>query len=856
MIPDKNLAELLVQRMHAGVPLPVPIALSILQQVCNGLEYAHSMRDPEGRPLGIVHGDVSPAHIYITEAGVVTLVGRATQHGTFAYMAPEYVMAGQIDARADLFALGVVAHEMLANQPLFAAGDDRETLDRVCQLPIPPTSAFNPQVAPDLDGVVFTALARDPAYRWQYAGMMRDAILGAAHRLGIEVAAPYHPMWADVLAGRIEAPLSRPPRGLYDPPPSGQFEAAPAMQFDVPVPRFTPIPPELSPPVPPARSLSPSPPLPALSPPPLRPAVPPPPGRFEAEATVEVSSLQVPAQTFAPTPPELEPEEEPATLSPGAPASAARPPEVWTDDDDGSTRIQPLDPAFLEAVSAAAAAAAAAKPKAPAASPGPAPTPMGSPGPSGSPSPVAKPMSAPITPAQRLSAPGAAAPIARPANAAPSAGAPSPLAPKPIPRIMGGPARKPGADSAPAGDDRTLAESPIARGPVGDTRTLAEAPAARSPLGDDRTLAESPVARGPLGNDRTHAESPGLVAPVARGPSAPSASSGAADGLAPIARGARAPAASIGAADGLAPGARGGDDRTLAEPPGLVAPVARGARAPAASIGAADGLAPGARGARSKDSGAGNALAPVVGRASTDHDLIAEDAIAPVGRASTANDELADDGLAPIGRAATVAEQEFEDVVDGEEDAPVDAVAPVGRTPRGNDEVAPVARGSRAPKGRPSAPGGPLADAPLAPELENNLAAELAAAGARASSARVQRPTASPLAPPLGPPPTTPELELAPVPAQAPVPQNQFDPELGPEPTQIGAMPLIAFGDVPLVSKIGENARRPQPLSLPGPSATFLPEQPEPPSDNKKKLVIIAGGAVLLLIIVIILIAR
>ena len=218
MSPDKSLAEILANRMRAGEPIPVPLTLSILRQVCDALDYAHNLRDPNGQPLGIIHRDVTPACIFISEGGVVRLVGSTAPHGTFAYMAPEYVMSGMLDTRADLFSLGVVAHEMLANRPLFAIGDDRETLDRVCQLAIPPPSSLNPCVAPDIDGIVLMALARDPAYRWQSASMMRDGLLYVAQRLGLEVTSGQGDPWGNLLAARFEAAPAAPesPRSRWE----------------------------------------------------------------------------------------------------------------------------------------------------------------------------------------------------------------------------------------------------------------------------------------------------------------------------------------------------------------------------------------------------------------------------------------------------------------------------------------------------------------------------------------------------------------------------------------------------------------------------------------------------------------
>ncbi len=204
MNPDKTLAEILAQRMRIGQPMPVSLALAIVRQVCDSLEYAHNLCDPTGRPLGIVHRDVSPANIVVSELGVATLVASNAQHGAFAYMAPEYVATGAMDARADLFGLGVVVHEMLTNRSLFAGRDDRDTLDRVWGLPIPPPSSLNPQVSPDLDGIVLAALSRDPAYRWQNAAALREGMLVVAERLGIALPAVQDPIWRGLFAAPIE----------------------------------------------------------------------------------------------------------------------------------------------------------------------------------------------------------------------------------------------------------------------------------------------------------------------------------------------------------------------------------------------------------------------------------------------------------------------------------------------------------------------------------------------------------------------------------------------------------------------------------------------------------------------------
>jgi eukaryotic-like serine/threonine-protein kinase len=181
-------------------PMPAQIALNILNQLCDALDYAHNLCDEAGQPLGIIHRDVSPSNIIVAEGGVVKLIdfgiakasarGMQTQSGTikgkFGYMAPEYI-AGSIDARADLFALGVIAHELLTNTPLFTGDDDMQTLQRVRTMEIEPPSHRNPLVPAEIDDIVMTALARDPERRWQHATALRTAMTTLTKRLGLAV---------------------------------------------------------------------------------------------------------------------------------------------------------------------------------------------------------------------------------------------------------------------------------------------------------------------------------------------------------------------------------------------------------------------------------------------------------------------------------------------------------------------------------------------------------------------------------------------------------------------------------------------------------------------------------------------
>ncbi|MBA3451931.1 MAG: serine/threonine protein kinase, partial [Deltaproteobacteria bacterium] len=189
LVPGPTLNDLMIQSRTAAGPVPLPIIVELLIQLCDALEHAHG--------ANIIHRDVSPANIIVSTAGAIKLIdfGIAkaahsriqTQVGTIkgklSYVAPEYTL-GQLDHRADLFAVGVIAHELLTGRRLFHAATDIETVHSVRQKPIVPPSRSNPDVPHDLDDIVMTALQRDPEKRWQNAAAMRVALVNAARQIG------------------------------------------------------------------------------------------------------------------------------------------------------------------------------------------------------------------------------------------------------------------------------------------------------------------------------------------------------------------------------------------------------------------------------------------------------------------------------------------------------------------------------------------------------------------------------------------------------------------------------------------------------------------------------------------------
>src|SRR4051812_45557952 len=161
-VPGDDLRRVDVTSRKAQKPIPVGLVCRIIADAAAGLDYAHKAKDTQGKPLGLIHRDVSPQNILVGFDGAVKLIdfgvakaaGRM-QHtasgilkGKYPYMSPEQADGQEMDGRSDQFALGIVCWELLTRQRLFKGESDMHTLRLVKDCLVPKPSSLNPEIPP------------------------------------------------------------------------------------------------------------------------------------------------------------------------------------------------------------------------------------------------------------------------------------------------------------------------------------------------------------------------------------------------------------------------------------------------------------------------------------------------------------------------------------------------------------------------------------------------------------------------------------------------------------------------------------------------------------------------------------
>jgi eukaryotic-like serine/threonine-protein kinase len=221
-VPGFTLLEILRHASEAAAP-PIHVTLRIVSSIARALAYAHDLRDEQNQPIQLIHRDIAPSNVIVADTGVTKLIDFGVAKSSFAhvntavgqvigklgYVAPEYLRTGKLDARADLYSLGVIAYEMLTAERLF----DAETIDgaeaeRAAR--IPPPSQANRAVPPELDQIVMKALEPRPAARWSTAYELHAALEAFITGFGLGIEDGEVADWVRHELGPV--PARRPPR--------------------------------------------------------------------------------------------------------------------------------------------------------------------------------------------------------------------------------------------------------------------------------------------------------------------------------------------------------------------------------------------------------------------------------------------------------------------------------------------------------------------------------------------------------------------------------------------------------------------------------------------------------------------
>lgn len=268
-----DLRTLLVESSRLGGMLPLGIAAGIVRDVARGLHAAHTAGDDSGRPLRLIHRDVCPHNILLGYDGQVRITDFGIAHeadasgdsrpgqltGRVGYLSPELCDGLAVDARSDVFSLGIVLYEATTGRRLFKGPSRIETQLLVKQATVPPPTSIDDEYPPALEEIVLQALARRPEDRHADAESLADALTRFLEEEGEEAGAPAvgrylqtlarsagmlppssDPLGAPPQAAAPTAPAGAPAPGpLKAPPPDPEAEAAAARKAAPPPPTAT-----------------------------------------------------------------------------------------------------------------------------------------------------------------------------------------------------------------------------------------------------------------------------------------------------------------------------------------------------------------------------------------------------------------------------------------------------------------------------------------------------------------------------------------------------------------------------------------------------------------------------------------
>jgi serine/threonine-protein kinase len=202
-LEGESLGYLVKEARKSGYVMPPALAAGIVAQICDGLDYAHKLLDDNGKPLNIVHRDVSPHNVIVLYSGGVKLVdfgiakASSQMHqtrtgmtkGKLTYMAPEICLGKKASPCSDIFSLGVILWELLARKRLFKRPNEAATVQAVLSGSIPRLRNIRPEVTPQLENISIRALHKNPDDRYQTAAEFGAAIRDHLRNVGAAASA-------------------------------------------------------------------------------------------------------------------------------------------------------------------------------------------------------------------------------------------------------------------------------------------------------------------------------------------------------------------------------------------------------------------------------------------------------------------------------------------------------------------------------------------------------------------------------------------------------------------------------------------------------------------------------------------
>jgi len=254
-IHGKDLRFIQERMARERTPMSVTRATFITYKICEALDYAHSRKDSTGRPLGIVHRDVSPQNVLISYDGEVKIcdfgIAKAANRsqktqagvlkGKFGYMSPEQVRGLPLDGRSDIFTVGTLLYEMVTLERLFVGESDFSTLEKVRNADVVPPSTYNREIPEELEDIILKALAKEVEDRFQNTAEFGDELQTFLLKSGMVSARDLSAFMKNMFSAELEAELRRleqyqdfPESSLQLEQPSEDGEAASGLSEEAP----------------------------------------------------------------------------------------------------------------------------------------------------------------------------------------------------------------------------------------------------------------------------------------------------------------------------------------------------------------------------------------------------------------------------------------------------------------------------------------------------------------------------------------------------------------------------------------------------------------------------------------------